>query len=86
METIIDAKVLTGKRKLGLKFDKDKKLLIVEATEKPRDNKANQEIAKELKKFFKADTEIVSGLKSREKKIKISLSQDQVLEKLGNTN
>ena len=86
METIINAKILTGKRNFSVVFNKEKKLLIVEATEKPENNKANKEILKKLKKYFKADIEIVSGLKSKEKTIKVALPEREVMEKLDNTN
>jgi len=86
METILNAKVLTGKKKFRVAFDKEKNILIVQASEKPHENKANKEISKELKKFFKAEIEIVSGLASKEKKIKINLPKEEVLKKLSNTN
>ncbi|MFA6268602.1 MAG: DUF167 family protein [archaeon] len=79
METIIDAKVLTGKKEFTVEFDKEKKLLIVKSTKKPQDNKANNEITKELTKFFKAETTIVFGLKSNKKKIKVNLLESEIL-------
>ncbi|MFA5125622.1 MAG: DUF167 domain-containing protein [archaeon] len=82
METIINAKILTGKQKFSVVFNKEKNLLIVEATEKPENNKANKEILKKLKKYFKADIEIVSGLKSKEKTIKVALPENKVMKKL----
>lgn len=82
METIIDAKILTGKKEFSAEFDKAKELLVVETTENPEKGKANKEIVKKLKKFFKADVEIVSGLKSKEKKIKIYLPREQVIQLL----
>jgi len=82
METVINAKILTGKRKFSVAFNKEKNLLIVESTEKPENNKANKEILKKMKKYFKADIEIVSGLKSKEKTIRIALPENEVMEKL----
>ena len=41
-------------------------------------NEANKEILKELKKFFKAEIEIVSGNKSKEKVVRISKDPSQV--------
>lgn len=86
METTLTAKVLTGKREFRAIFDKEKNMLIVQTTQKPQDNKANKEILKELKKFFKSEIKIVSGLTSKEKIIKIYLPESQVYEKLANTN
>lgn len=39
--------------------------------EKPIDGKANEELIKVLKKYFKKDIKIVSGFKSRKKVIEI---------------
>ena len=86
METILKAKILTGKKEFSLEYYNND-FLIVESTEKPEKGKANKEILKKLKKFFKADIEIVSGLKSKEKVIKIYLPKEQVLNLLKkNTN
>ncbi len=86
METIINAIIKTGKNKFRAQYEKEKDLLIVCTTSQPEKNKANKEIIKELKKFFKCDIEIVSGLKSKEKKIKINLPKEQVKEILESTN
>ena len=59
METTLTAKVLTGKKEFRTIFDKEKNMLIVQTTQKPQDNKANKEILKELKKFFKTEIKIV---------------------------
>jgi uncharacterized protein (TIGR00251 family) len=40
--------------------------------EKPIDGKANEELVKILKKYFKKQVEIVKGFKSREKIVEIS--------------
>lgn len=80
METILKAKIQTGKRDFGTAFDKDKDYLIVKATKQPDRGKANKEIVKELQKMFKADVEIVSGLKSRDKIIRITLPKEQILQ------
>ena len=86
METILSAKISTGKNKFELAFDSDKEIIIIKATQQPEKNKANKEIIKELKKFFKVDIQIVSGLTSKEKKIKIYLPKEQVKNLLKNTN
>jgi uncharacterized protein (TIGR00251 family) len=85
METVLKAKIFTGKKEFSIAFDKEKNLLIVKATEAPDKGKANKEIVKELQKRFLANAMIVSGLKSREKLIKIELPREQILQILGNT-
>ncbi|VVB74367.1 putative ACR, YggU family [uncultured archaeon] len=86
MEAIMNALIRTGKKKFGLSFDSENELLIIEITENPEKGKANKEIIKELKKFFKSEIELVSGLKSKKKRIKISLPKQEVLNLLNNTN
>lgn len=39
-------------------------------------NKANMELIKELSKALKAEVRIISGLKSRHKKIELSIGED----------
>ncbi len=43
--------------------------LILEVMSPPKEGKANLEIAKELKRMFRKDVEIVKGFKGREKVI-----------------
>ena len=74
------AKIFTGKKEFRAKLDESKNFLIIEATERPEKDKANKEIVKKLRKKFKAEVIIVSGLYSREKKIQISLPREQVLQ------
>lgn len=82
METILDAKIATGKKEFSIEFDKEKEIILIKSTEMPEKNKANREIIKELKRFFKTDIKIVFGLTSKEKKIKIYLPKEEVLERL----
>ncbi len=82
METILNAKISTGKNKFELSFDNEKEIFLIKITQQPQKNKANKEIIKELKKFFKTDIQIVFGLTSKEKKIKIYLPKEEVLERL----
>jgi uncharacterized protein (TIGR00251 family) len=82
METILNAKISTGKNKFELSFDNEKEIILIKTTQQPQKNKANKEIIKELKKFFKTDIQIVFGLTSKEKKIKIYLPKEEVLERL----
>ncbi len=82
METIIKAKISTGKQEFTVAMDKDNDFLVVNATKRPENNKVNTEIVKELTKKLKADVEIVSGFKNREKVLKISLGREELLRKL----
>lgn len=82
----MNAIIRTGKNKFGLSFDKENDLLFIEVTERPDKGKANKEIIKELKKFFRTDIELVSGLKSKEKVIRINLAKQEVLNLLNPTN
>jgi uncharacterized protein (TIGR00251 family) len=87
METILKAKILTGKKEFKVVFDNDNDFLIVQTTKRPEKGKANTEIVKELKRFFKSDVTIVSGLTSKEKKIAVDLQKEQILQMLeNNTN
>lgn len=86
METILNAIIFTGKKEFKVEFDKEKEFILIKTTQQPEKNKANKEILKELKKIFKSDIEIVSGIKSKEKKIKINLPKEEVIKKLQNTN
>lgn len=52
-------------------YDKDRKAFRLRVKEPPIKDKANKEIIKFFKKSFKKDVKIISGLKSKEKKIKI---------------
>jgi len=75
----MNAKVLPGKKIFAVKYDKENDSLIVEITQVPDKGKANKEIVKELKKFFKTDIEIVFGLKSKNKKLKINLPKESII-------
>jgi len=53
------------------RWDEDRKALIVDVHAKPEDNKANIEIIKYFSKLLKKKVVISSGLKSKEKILKI---------------
>jgi len=86
METILKLRVSTGKKAFAARFSEQKDLLIIETTQMPQKGKANKEITKKLKKLFKAEVQIVSGLTSREKIIKIDADKQQIMDLLKNTN
>ena len=50
-------------------FDRQKNLLKIKAKSKPQKGNANKEIEQKTKELFKAKTRIISGLKSRHKKL-----------------
>jgi uncharacterized protein (TIGR00251 family) len=82
METIVNAKVSTGKKQSSIFWNKQTQTLMIETSENPEKGKANKEIIKKLKKFFDAQTEIVFGQKSREKKLRINLEKEKIIQKL----
>ena len=84
MITILHLKVSTGKKQFQLNWKKDEEVLYVETKSNPEKGKANEEIIKEMKKFFKSETKIVSGFKSKEKIVKISSPKEKIMEKLSN--
>ena len=67
--TIIKIRVKTNSKTFKITDIGD--YLLVEVTSPAKDNKANIEIVKGLKKHFGKDVEIVKGFKSKEKIIKI---------------
>jgi uncharacterized protein len=73
-------KVSTGKPQFKVRFDEDENLLLVEIKSNPEKGKANMEIIKKLKKYFKKEIEIISGFKSKEKIIEFSCSKQELLE------
>lgn len=82
METIIKAKISTGNQKFNVAINKENESLIVNATKRPEKNKVNTEIIKELTKKLKADIEIVSGFKNKEKVLKISLGKEELFNRI----
>jgi hypothetical protein len=75
---IIEVKVKPNSPKFSINI-KDK--IIIHCKSPPEKNKANLEIIKELRKLFKKDIEIISGLKSKNKKILIhNISENQMNE------
>ncbi len=65
-------------------FPKSKKFSIVQKDGKikvhlksaPEHNKANLELIKELSKLFNCQVRIISGLKSKAKKVELNISQE----------
>ncbi|MFA5764114.1 MAG: DUF167 domain-containing protein [archaeon] len=78
--TKLKLKVSTGKSKFKVELDGE--LLLVEIKSTPEKGKANKEIIKELKKFFKSDIKMLSGFKSKEKIIEIYSTQNEIISKL----
>jgi uncharacterized protein (TIGR00251 family) len=82
LNTNIVVKVSTGKREFSLKWDEINCTLHIETKNPPQKGKANKEILKELKRFFEAETYLVSGTTNRKKIIAVDAEQKKVLEKL----
>jgi uncharacterized protein (TIGR00251 family) len=81
-KTKIKINVSTGKKEFKAKWVDSDSILYVETTCIPDKGKANKEILKELTRIFKAQTLIVSGLKSKQKIISIELDSEKLKEKL----
>ena len=80
--TNIVVKVSTGKKEFSLDWDDHEKILRIETESYPKKGEANKEILKKLKKFFEAETYLVSGSTNRKKIISIASEQKSILEKL----
>ena len=78
--TKLKLKVSTGKP--TFKVELDGELLLVEIKSTPEKGKANKEIIKELKKFFKSDIKMLSGFKSKEKIIEFYSTKNEIISKL----
>jgi len=76
--TRLKLKVSTKKPIFKIKLDKKEETLLVEIKSIPEKGKANKEIVKELKKYFKKQIKIVSGLKSKEKIVEIDLNKKSI--------
>jgi len=57
--------------------------LRIRCKEKALEGRANKEIQKELEKLFGSETRIVSGAKSKHKKVLVKLTEKEILNKLG---
>ncbi|MDD4250617.1 MAG: DUF167 domain-containing protein [Candidatus ainarchaeum sp.] len=81
-KTVLKLKVSTKKPKVQIKLNEEKNTLLLDVKSLPEKNKANKEIIKELKKFFKSEIKIISGLKQKEKIIEIYSNKEEIFNKL----
>ena len=77
--TRLKLKVSTKKPIFKVKLDEIEETLLVEIKSIPQKGKANKEIVKELKKYFKKEIKIISGLKSKEKIVEIDLDKKSII-------
>ncbi|MCX6798541.1 MAG: DUF167 domain-containing protein [Candidatus Diapherotrites archaeon] len=56
--------------------------LIVRLRSKPEKGKANQELVERLQEFFSAKVELLSGEKSKEKKLLVHAKKERLIERL----
>ncbi len=78
---ILEVKVIPGSRRREVK--KSNGILICRLESEPTRGKANEELIKTLRKIFSREIEIISGKKSRRKRILIrGASLEEVEEKL----
>ncbi len=78
---IIDITVVPKSRQFSI-VKKDGKIKI-HLKSAPENNKANLELVKELSKAMDCQVRIISGLKSKSKKIELSISQEDFEMRLG---
>ncbi len=71
-----------GKEFAIIGFDEWNNSLKIRLSKKPEKGKANQELVKELRKFFSAKAEIVKGKKQRQKMLLIHTDKKSVQKSL----
>jgi len=81
MKTVVKLKVFTGKPVTRIYLGNDGETLLIDVKNKPEKNKANKEIIKMLKKFFKNEVKIISGLKQKNKIIEIYSKKEEIFKK-----
>lgn len=75
-ETIIQIKVKPNAPKFLVEINDQ---IIIHCKSPPKQNKANLEIIKELKRFLKKDVEIISGFTAKKKRILVhNISGEEV--------
>ncbi len=77
-KTNLHLKVSTGKQRFLAKYNEIENKLYVETKSNPEKGKANKEILKELKKIFGFEVTLISGFKSKEKIIEISIQKEDL--------
>ena len=79
MHCYINVKVITHSKSFKIDvIDKEDKLVKIYTTQPPTKNRANKELLKNLKHIFKCNVEIVKGMNSSKKLIRIELPCDLV--------
>ena len=81
--TVIEIFVKPNQPKFNVKIDGDE--IIIFCTKEPVKGKINQEVIKELSKFFHAEIEMVSGLTSKQKRLLIKNMSKSNVESLLHT-
>lgn len=80
---VLKAKVIPNSDQFRVIYDTETETLKIKVKSKALKGKANQEIVKELQKFFRNEVMIIKGEKSNKKLISIpDLSEQEALEKL----
>jgi uncharacterized protein (TIGR00251 family) len=80
MTEIIEVKVKPNSKKFEVLGLNEFNVLEIKTKAKAIKGKANKEIEKKLKKLFKAETKIVQGLKSKNKKIEVKKPRKEIIE------
>ncbi len=72
---LVNAKITANSKEFEVKFDQEKNLLKIKLKSKAQKGQANKELQKKLKEFFETDIQIVSGEKSRQKKLLVKKNE-----------
>ncbi|MBN2127674.1 MAG: YggU family protein [Candidatus Diapherotrites archaeon] len=82
-ECILEVHVIPNSKEFKIiGFDSWSKALKIKIKSPPEKGKANKEVIDELKKEFNCGIEIINGLKTRNKKIKVLKSLKEIQEKI----
>ena len=79
---ILNLIVSPGKDGFKAVFDWETEILKVRTKSLPFKGRANQEIEKELKKLFNAETKILTGFKSKKKTVLVKQDKEKILSAL----
>jgi hypothetical protein len=76
--TLVDIAVTPNADSTGIKgFDSWRERIMVGTKERPLQNRANREIVDFFSKLFNADVKIISGAKSRQKTLEVSIPAEE---------
>jgi len=81
---IIDVYVQPGSKGSSISYNPWRKRLEVSIKAEPRQGKANRELLQFFSKIFGCGVELLAGAKSRNKRIYVAMSREEVIRRLSN--